>query len=122
MTPPLRLAIVGGGTAGWMAANLLAQRWQDQPIRITLVESPDIGIIGVGEGSTPSLKKFFEVLDIAEAEWMPACHATYKANIRFSGWSPASRAMVRVNGSVDSNRSVGTAIARSQGSQCPQSS
>lgn len=90
MTPPLRLAIVGGGTAGWMAANLLAQRWQDQPIHITLVESPDIGIIGVGEGSTPSLKKFFEVLDIAEAEWMSACHATYKANIRFSGWSPAS--------------------------------
>ena len=73
-----------------MAANLLAQRWHDQPIEIVLVESPDIGIIGVGEGSTPSLKRFFEVLGISEAEWMPACCATYKASIRFSGWSPAS--------------------------------
>lgn len=90
MKPPLRLAIVGGGTAGWMAANLLAQRWHDRSIRIMLIESPEIGTIGVGEGSTPSLKRFFELLGIAEAEWMPVCHATYKVNIRFSGWSPAS--------------------------------
>lgn len=95
MNAPLRLAIVGGGTAGWMAANLLAQRWHDpaapiRPVQIMLVESPDIGTIGVGEGSTPSLKRLFEVLGIAEDEWMPACAATYKANIRFSGWSPAS--------------------------------
>ncbi|MBU6267694.1 MAG: tryptophan 7-halogenase [Sphingomonadales bacterium] len=90
MNPPLRLAIVGGGTAGWMAANLLAQRWADRGVHILLVESPDIGIIGVGEGSTPTLKKFFEMLGIAESEWMPACHATYKASIRFTGWSPAS--------------------------------
>lgn len=90
MTSPLRIAIVGGGTAGWMAANLLAQRWADKPIRILLIEAPDIGTIGVGEGSTPSLKRFFEVLGIAETEWMPACNATYKVNIRFSGWSPAS--------------------------------
>lgn len=47
---PQRITIVGGGTAGWMAANLLAHHWREQPIDITLVESPDIGIIGVGEG------------------------------------------------------------------------
>lgn len=87
---PVRLVIVGGGTAGWMTANLLAQRWPDRQVEVTLVESPDIGTIGVGEGSTPSLKRFFEVLGIAEAEWMPACHATYKASIRFRDWSPAS--------------------------------
>lgn len=87
---PLRIVIVGGGTGGWMTANLLAERWADRGVRITLIEAPDIATIGVGEGSTPSLKRFFEVLGIAEAEWMPAAHATYKANIRFCGWSPAS--------------------------------
>lgn len=90
IAPSLRLVIVGGGTAGWMAANLLAARWRDRPIEITLIEAPEIGTIGVGEGSTPSLKRFFEVMGIAEAEWMPACSATYKTNIRFTGWSPAS--------------------------------
>lgn len=87
---PLRIVIVGGGTAGWMTANLLAQRWGDGRAKITLVEAPDIATIGVGEGSTPSLKRFFEVLGIAEAAWMPAAHATYKASIRFCGWSPGS--------------------------------
>ncbi len=90
MSAPLRLVIAGGGTAGWMAANLLAQRWASRACAITLIEAPEIGAIGVGEGSTPSLKRFFEVLGIAEAEWMPACHATYKASIRFRGWSPQS--------------------------------
>lgn len=73
-----------------MAANLLAHGWARRGCAITLIESPEIGTIGVGEGSTPSLKRFFEVLGIAETEWMPACHATYKASIRFRGWSPAS--------------------------------
>ncbi|WJT00651.1 tryptophan halogenase family protein [Novosphingobium humi] len=86
----LRIAIIGGGTAGWMTANLLAHRWGAGKARITLVEAPEIATIGVGEGSTPTLKRFFEILGIAEAEWMPACCATYKAGIRFRGWSPAS--------------------------------
>lgn len=86
MTPPRRIVIAGGGTAGWMTANLLAHRWP--AMSIELLEAPEIPTIGVGEGSTPSLKRFFEVLGIAEAEWMPRCHATYKANIRFVGWSP----------------------------------
>ncbi|MEO0031554.1 MAG: hypothetical protein RIS94_1312 [Pseudomonadota bacterium] len=90
MTTPMRIAIVGGGTAGWMAANLFAHRWTDRGVAVTLVEAPDIATIGVGEGSTPSLKRFFEVLGIAERDWMPACHATYKASIRFRGWSPGS--------------------------------
>lgn len=47
---PKKIVIVGGGTAGWMAANLLASKWQDT--EIILVESQEIGIIGVGEGST----------------------------------------------------------------------
>jgi len=70
-----------------MAANLFAAAWPRERTRITLVESPEFGIIGVGEGSTPLLRKFFLDLGIPESEWMPRCNATYKLNIRFSGWS-----------------------------------
>lgn len=84
---PLRIVIVGGGTAGWMAANLMAQRWRERNVDIALLESPEIGIVGVGEGSTPLLGTFFEKLGIADAEWMPRCNATYKNGIRFAGWS-----------------------------------
>lgn len=87
---PKRIVILGGGTAGWMAANLFVQKWTGEQVEVCLIESPDIGIIGVGEGSTPTLKRFFEMIDVADADWMPSCNATYKVNIRFSGWSPDS--------------------------------
>ncbi len=89
-SPARQIVILGGGTAGWMAANLFAGKWRDGRIGITLVESPDIGIIGVGEGSTPTLKRFFQLLGIPESDWMPRCNATYKLGISFDGWSPAS--------------------------------
>jgi hypothetical protein len=84
---PFHIAILGGGTAGWMAAIYMQHKWQDKNIHITLIESPDIGIVGVGEGSTPSLKNFFDDVEIAERDWMPRCNATYKVGIRFDGWS-----------------------------------
>jgi glycine/D-amino acid oxidase-like deaminating enzyme len=84
---PRRLVILGGGTAGWIAANLFAKHWGALGVAVTLVESPDVGIIGVGEGSTPQLRAFFAEMDIAEADWMPRCNATYKGGIRFNGWS-----------------------------------
>lgn len=96
---PFHFVILGGGTAGWMAALLFADKWlkpaaaNQCAVTITLLEAPDIGIIGVGEGSTPSLKRFFHKLGIADSEWMPACQATYKTNIRFVNWSPAALAM-----------------------------
>ena len=82
---PKKILIVGGGTAGWMAANLLASKWQDT--EICLVESPEISIIGVGEGSTPHLKLFFDAINVADSQWMPRCNATYKNGITFDGWS-----------------------------------
>jgi glycine/D-amino acid oxidase-like deaminating enzyme len=81
------ICIVGGGTAGWMTALLLHSKLADPSVQICLVESDQVGIIGVGEGSTPALKGFFDDLGISEAEWMPACHATYKCGITFKGWS-----------------------------------
>ena len=81
------MVILGGGSAGWITACLLQQEWGERGGEITVVESPAIGIIGVGEGSTPQLKAFFDRLGIGEADWMPACDATYKLGIRFTGWS-----------------------------------
>ena len=58
-----------------------------QDIDITLVESPDIGIIGVGEGSTPPLKIFLDFIGVEESDWMSRCDATYKTGITFRNWS-----------------------------------
>jgi len=85
--PPRSVVILGGGSAGWMAASLINHRWGPSGTKVTLIESSDIGIIGVGEGSTPQLKAFFDELGVAEAEWMPRCNATYKAGIEFARWS-----------------------------------
>jgi hypothetical protein len=85
LVKPKSVLIVGGGTAGWVAANLLMHAWPDT--KVSLIESADVGIIGVGEGGTPYLKQFFKKLNIDESEWMAACDATYKVGISFEGWS-----------------------------------
>jgi tryptophan 6-halogenase len=84
---PPRVVVLGGGSAGWITACLLHHQWHARRGSVTVVESPEIGIIGVGEGSTPQLKAFFDHLRIDETEWMPACDATYKLGIRFDRWS-----------------------------------
>ncbi len=85
--PVRRIVIVGGGSAGWMTALIFARSLIDRGVEIAVLESPAVPIIGVGEGSTPWLRGFFDSLGIEEAEWMPACHATYKCGITFDGWS-----------------------------------
>lgn len=87
LPPFASICILGGGTAGWMAASLLQHHWGPLGARVTLIESSSIGIIGVGEGSTPQLKHFFDTIGISEGEWMPRCDATYKTGIEFLGWS-----------------------------------
>ena len=81
------IVILGGGTAGWITANLMATHWADKGFDITLIESPDIGIIGVGEGSTPPLKGFMDTIGVQESEWMPECKASYKVGITFKDWA-----------------------------------
>src|SRR5213075_3289344 len=70
-----------------MTAMMLADALLPKGIEIEVLESPIVGIIGVGEGSTPWLRGFFDALGIEESEWMPACHATYKCGITFDRWS-----------------------------------
>lgn len=82
-----KIVIVGGGSAGWMTASLFANKWKNKHVNITLIESANIPIIGVGEGSTPYLRQLFRTLKINEQDWMSACNATYKNGIRFSNWS-----------------------------------
>ena len=82
-----KIVIVGGGSAGWMTAMILANGLIRHGIEISVLESPMVGIIGVGEGSTPWLRGFFDSLGIEESEWMPECNATYKCGITFDGWS-----------------------------------
>jgi glycine/D-amino acid oxidase-like deaminating enzyme len=85
---PLRICIVGGGTAGWLSALMIAWHFRQQPtVQIELIEAPGIATIGVGEGSTPALTRLFQQLNIAESDWMSACQATYKNGIRFRDWS-----------------------------------
>lgn len=81
-----KLVIVGGGTAGWMTAASLARHFRNTGLQITLVESSEIGTIGVGEATIPSIRRFYHDLGIADKEAMKATQATCKLAIRFDGW------------------------------------
>ncbi|WP_294196548.1 tryptophan halogenase family protein [uncultured Sphingomonas sp.] len=86
MSAPIeRVVIVGGGTAGWMTAALLVRVLGDQ-IAITLVESEEIGIIGVGEATIPPIQHVNATLGIDEAEFLRETKATIKLAIRFDDW------------------------------------
>lgn len=80
-----RIVVAGGGTAGWMAAAALA-RTMGHAIDLTLIESEQIGTIGVGESTIPPLQTFNHVLGIPEAEFMRATSATFKLGIEFENW------------------------------------
>lgn len=82
------IVIVGGGTAGWMAAATFCHFFARNPnARITLVESPEIGTVGVGEATVPQILDFIRRLQIDEVEFIRATHATYKLAIQFDGWA-----------------------------------
>jgi tryptophan 7-halogenase len=83
-----QVVIVGGGTAGWLSACLLASQRPD--LTITLVEAPNIPTIGVGEGTWPTMRDTLAKIGIAEAEFLSQCDASFKQGSRFDGWVDGS--------------------------------
>ena len=83
--PIRRVVIVGGGTAGWMAAAALSKTLGHR-VEVSLVESEEIGTVGVGEATIPTMVTFHRLLDIHEQAFMAATQATIKLGIAFEHW------------------------------------
>lgn len=87
--PITEIVVVGGGTAGWLTACVLAASADPSAksrLSVTLIESPDVPTIGVGEGTWPTIRRTLQRIGIGETEFLLACDASFKQGSRFDGW------------------------------------
>lgn len=83
------IVIVGGGSAGWLTAGLLASEHVDNArpgVTVTLIESPDVKTIGVGEGTWPTMRVTLQKIGISETEFLQECSASFKQGTKFVDW------------------------------------
>ncbi|MFB0875571.1 MULTISPECIES: tryptophan halogenase family protein [unclassified Sphingobium] len=88
VTPVRNIVIVGGGTAGWLTAGIIAARHKGRAdFSVTLVESPNTPIIGVGEGTWPTLRTTLSRMGVSETDFFRECDAAFKQGARFARWT-----------------------------------
>lgn len=80
------VVIAGGGTAGWLTACILAAKHRPGNLSITVIESPDIPTLGVGEGTWPTMRGTLQKIGIDEATFLSACHGSFKQGTSFHHW------------------------------------
>ena len=88
------IVVVGGGTAGWLTAGVIAARHQGRMkagFTVTLVESPNIPIIGVGEGTWPTLRSTLEKMGVSETDFFRHCDAAFKQGAKFAKWTTGAQ-------------------------------
>ena len=98
--PIKKILIVGGGTAGWIAAATLGNIFKHSSVQIELVESDEIGIIGVGEATIPPLLASIRSLGIDEVEFIQATQASFKWGIKFEDWCQKGQSYFHPFGSI----------------------
>lgn len=83
------IVILGGGTAGWLSACILAKKMNclnSSELNISVVESPDIPTIGVGEGTVPTMRQTLKLIGVSETDFIRECGVTFKQSIKFVNW------------------------------------
>ena len=94
------ITILGGGTAGWMTAAILAKGLPKDKFHICLVESPDISSVGVGEATIPPMTSLLAYLELDESSFLKRLNGTFKYGIQFENWSELGNQYMHAFGDI----------------------